>query len=162
MFLTDSGVATALKKNFPRSVFLNTKGTNKENHRTIILEKPYTHLEPKNISNLIHLSKLWNDFIRGLPYHGCFFMCNIRRDMFKRIMPLQIAGSMTAAWSPTSPALEKIQSFMAHIRRITYEDIARQHVNFMLNDVCHAYLICLPLPLKQTYYFVQSKLYCPI
>lgn len=86
------------EKEFAKSSIPAARISMSRNEQRVILAKSS---KPKYI---IYLSKFWNDFIRGLPYQGCFFTCNIRRDIFKRIMPLQITGSITAAWSPTSPA----------------------------------------------------------
>lgn len=115
MLLTDSGVATDLKKSLPTAVFLprqhyyiKTKMTSAR-----IFNKWYKKNEPiffstklkerKMLPNQCYLSKLWNDVMKGLPNHGCFVIWSMRRDIFNRSIPLQICGFVTAAWRPTSP-----------------------------------------------------------
>lgn len=63
--------------------------------------------------NKFHLSKFWNDLIRGLPYHGCFLIWSIRREMFRMTIPLHICGCITAAWRPTTPAIRWIAEWMS-------------------------------------------------
>lgn len=51
----------------------------------------------------IYLKRLWNDLIKGLPYQGCFVIWSNLKEIFSRMIPLQIWGCITAAWRPTTP-----------------------------------------------------------
>lgn len=104
MFLTDLGVATALKKSFPIKVFLPPQ----DDHLILAIVWSAENLQAWGLI-IIYRNKFWNDLIKDLPYQGCFLIWSIRKEMFNSNMPLQIWGSMIAAWRPTTPEEQQFE-----------------------------------------------------
>ncbi len=118
-------------------------------------------MQPKNtkssykgtIGSNFHLSKLWNDLIKGFPNQGCFLIWSIRRDMFRRIMPLQICGAITAAWRPTSPTLRPRKEYSLR----GYHVINLTILNFKNCLISKASLVFIESSIEETYQWVWIR-----